>query len=165
MTIELVNARESEVDAAWLRNVYPLYLHDLSEYSRDMYVLNDRGEWEPDYLPSWFSEAGAYPLVICEEGVRVGFALVGRKPYPWRSSDCDQRLSEFFILRAHRRSGIGTRAAKAVFAAFDGVWELYELPRNEAAIRFWRGVIASIAEYREQCWPDFLRQSFRVEKK
>ena len=33
MNIELVDARQSSTDRDWLTNVYPFYLHDLSEIS------------------------------------------------------------------------------------------------------------------------------------
>ncbi|HEX9985687.1 MAG TPA: GNAT family N-acetyltransferase [Thermoanaerobaculia bacterium] len=163
MAIELVNARHSPEARHWLHNVYPFYLHDLSEFQRDIYLLSDEGRWEPDHLPSWFTEAGAYPFVICDDGVRVGFALVGKRPFPWRSPEADQRLGEFFILRSHRGNGVGSRAALEVFKMFSGVWELYELPLNQGAIRFWRRVIASLGEYGEESTPDFLRQWFRME--
>jgi predicted acetyltransferase len=51
------------------------------------------------------------------------------------------RLSEFFVLRKHRRHGFGRRAALALFGQFRGKWQLSVLPGNEPAICFWRTII------------------------
>jgi hypothetical protein len=45
MSVELRDARRSGEDSEWLTNVYPLYLHDLSEFDDGYYQLNDRGLW------------------------------------------------------------------------------------------------------------------------
>ena len=50
-------------------------------------------------------------------------------------------MAEFFVLRAWRGRGIGRRAVFALFDRFRGKWEISELPRNAAAISFWRRVI------------------------
>lgn len=122
-------------------NVYPLYLHDLSEFDDGYYRLNDRGLWEPDHLRSWLEEATDHPLIVLESGQRVGCALVNQAPSPHMQPGMGFRLSEFFVLRKHRRSGIGRRAAFALFDRFGGKWEISELTRNTAAIKFWRRVI------------------------
>jgi len=138
--IRLVDARD-DAERRWIENVYPFYLHDLSEFSESIYHLNDDGTWQPDYLPVWFSERGARPLVLRAEGRRIGFAFVGLDPFPYRSFDVDQRLSEFFILRSFRGRGLGLEAALSVFQAFPGVWELFTLRSNRPAQVFWEKVL------------------------
>ncbi|HZR82922.1 MAG TPA: GNAT family N-acetyltransferase [Candidatus Binatia bacterium] len=149
--IELRDARDSTADREWLANVYPFYLHDLSEFEDHYYRLNDRGLWEPDHLPSWLQDDEDLPLVIIESGARVGFALVNVAPSPHVARDRDFRLSEFFVLRRHRRRGVGRRAAWTLFERMPGRWQLSALARNARAIRFWRGVIEECArgEYDE----------------
>jgi len=39
MTLELRDARRSATDREWLTSVYPLYLHDLSEFDDGYYTL------------------------------------------------------------------------------------------------------------------------------
>lgn len=141
MKIELTDARKSAIDREWLANVYPFYLHDLSEFDEHYYTLNERGLWEPDYLPSWLEEGLDHPLIITESGVRVGFALVNEAPSPHLMPGIRFMVSEFFVLRRFRRSGIGKRAALALFNRFQGRWQLSVLPRNRPAICFWRVVI------------------------
>ncbi|HEY7041989.1 MAG TPA: GNAT family N-acetyltransferase [Methylomirabilota bacterium] len=141
MSLQLRDARGSSADREWLTNVYPFYLHDLSEFDDGYYRLDERGRWSPDHLPGWLDEPEDHPLILLESGERVGAALVHEAPSPHVSAGANFRMAEFFVLRAHRGRGIGRRAVFALFARFPGVWEISELPRNEPAIGFWRRVI------------------------
>lgn len=141
LQLELRDARASAADRVWLTNIYPLYLHDLSEFDETYYHLNDRGLWEPDHLPSWLQDDGDLPLIIVDAGCRLGCALVNRVPSPHLPAGVDFRLAEFFILKRHRRQGIGKRVVFALFDRFVGRWQVSELVRNTPAIRFWRTVI------------------------
>ena len=140
MAVHLVHAH-NDAERRWIENVYPLYLHDLSEFGESIYHLNEEGVWQPDYLPVWFSALGARPLVLRAEDQRIGFAFVGQAPFSYRSFDVDQRLSEFFILRSCRGRGLGRAAAIAVFQAFPGAWELFTLRSNRPSQAFWEKVI------------------------
>nr|AYM54405.1 hypothetical protein [Phaselicystis flava] len=139
MPIEITRATGDE--ATLLRNLYPLYLHDLTEFS-DFYSIDDRGVWQPDYLDFWLSgRPDTHPLILRAEGRPIGFACVGQAPFPFMSPERDFHLSEFFVLRKHRRRGLGRAAARALFDRFPGTWELSEVPENAAAIAFWRRII------------------------
>ena len=138
-----VEVREaSPADRALIRNLYPLYLHDLSAFT-EFYDVDDRGVFFPDYLSDWLDRPSPllHPLVFREGGRPAGFALVGQAPYPHMTPGRDYRMCEFFVLNRSRRRGVGRRAAHAVFAMFPGVWEVSQLPRNTGAIAFWRQVI------------------------
>jgi predicted acetyltransferase len=130
-------------DKVVIRNVYPLYLHDLSPFT-EFYDIDDQGVFYPDYLPDWLDVESPFvhPMIIRADGRPAGFAFVGQAPFPHMTRGRDYRMSEFFVLARHRRRGVGTRAARALFDRFRGVWEVSELPGNERAQRFWRGVIA-----------------------
>ena len=141
MSLELRDARRSPADREWLTNVFPLYLHDLSEFDLTYYTLDDRGVWMPDHRASWLEEDQDHPLIVLESGRRVGFALVNQAPSPHVGPGMDFRMAEFFVLRKHRGHGIGRHAVFALFDRFRGKWEINELPRNTAAIAFWRRVI------------------------
>lgn len=164
MPFELRDARLTVVDRAWLLNVYPLYLHDLSEFDPGYYQLDERGVWQPDHLSSWLSPDTDMPLLLVDDGRRIGFAFVNRKPSPHVAPGFDNRMAEFFVLRRHRGQGLGTRAAHAVFAQFPGRWEVSELVRNEAAIRFWRRVVGEHTggRFDETADADELRQAFKT---
>src|SRR6185312_8660054 len=114
----------SPADRELIRNLYPLYLHDLSAFT-DFYDVDDRGVFFPDYLSDWLDRSSPllHPLVFREGGRPAGFALVGQAPYPHMTPGRDYRMCEFFVLNRCRRRGVGRRAAHAVFAMFPGVWE------------------------------------------
>lgn len=129
-------------ERALIRNIYPLYLHDIWAFT-DFYDLDERGVFFPDYLPDWLDTASplVHPLLIRADGRPAGFALVGQAPFPHMTPGRDFRMSEFFVMSRFRRAGVGQRAAHAIFDRFRGVWEVSELPANTAAVRFWRAVI------------------------
>src|ERR1700730_3245990 len=145
MGLELRDTRRAPADREWLTNVYPFYLHDLSEFDDHYYTLDDRGVWMPDHRASWLEEDGDHPLILVDAGRRAGFALVNQAPSPYMKPGMGFRMSEFFVLRNLRGQGIGRRAVFALFDRFRGKWEISELPRNAAAISFWRRVIGEYA--------------------
>jgi predicted acetyltransferase len=138
-----VEVREaSPADLVLIRNLYPLYLHDLSAFT-ELYEVDERGVFYPDYLPEWLDGPSPrmHSLTVHEGGRPAGFALVGQAPYPHMTPGRDYRMCEFFVLKRARRRGVGRRAAQAIFALFPGVWEVSELPLNTGAVSFWRAVI------------------------
>jgi predicted acetyltransferase len=163
--ITLVNAREDASHREWLRNVYPFYLHDLSQFADDEYRLTETGQWEPDYLPYWLSQPFCHPLVLLENSVPVGFAFVGETPFPFMSDGVKFRLTEFFILRAHRRRGVGRCAAIAVLDGFCGSFELTVIEGNAPALAFWRSVLPEVAmtPVRESTFPGTVHFTFSTE--
>src|SRR5689334_10381852 len=85
-----------ECDAAAahvVRNLYPLYLHDLSEFSGD--VPNRHGIFEPGsdvrslaeqgelaYQAIWWRKPGVlFPFLVLVNGGPAGFALVATGPH------------------------------------------------------------------------------------
>jgi predicted acetyltransferase len=153
LKVGLHDARASAADRQWLTNVYPFYLHDLSEFDEHYYTLNDRGLWEPDHLPSWLQDDTDHSLIIRQSETRVGFALVNHAPSVHMMPGFHFRLAEFFILKRYRRTGIGLRAAQALFDRFRGRWQLSILARNAPAIAFWRRVLGDKASLREESGP------------
>jgi predicted acetyltransferase len=138
-----VEVREaSPADGVLIRNLYPLYLHDLTAFT-DLYDVDDRGVFYPDYLADWLDRRSPlmHPFVVREGGRPAGFALVGQAPFPHMTPGRSFRMCEFFVLNRARRRGVGRRAAHAIFALFPGLWEVSELPLNTGATSFWRAVI------------------------
>jgi predicted acetyltransferase len=161
-SLQLVNTREDASHREWLRHVYPFYLHDLSQFERQEYHLSPSGHWEPDHLPYWLGHAFCHPFVLLSGTFPVGFAFIGQVPFPFMSEDVQFRLSEFFVLRAYRRSGIGRRAALAALASFAGSFELTVLEANAPALAFWRAVLpqAVATPIREATSPGLIRFTF-----
>lgn len=151
-------------DAALLRALYPLYLHDLAAHGGD-YTLDAQGTWQPDLLPYWLTpraEAHVLLLRVGEPALPAGFAFVGTRPFPFMTEGVDVRMAEFFVVAGHRRTGLGRRAAHALFDRFPGTWEVAQLPGNAPAIAFWRSVIRQYTggAFRETCRAHELRQTF-----
>jgi predicted acetyltransferase len=163
-SIQLVDARQEPDLQVWLANVYPFYLHDLSEFHIDSYHLDASGRWQPDPLFYWLDEPFCFPLIALDSDVPVGFAFVGRRPFPFMAEDRDFHLAEFFVLRSHRHTGVGRQIALQALRQFQGRWELWVLPRNVGAVAFWRSVIPEVAAdgVTEELGPAGVRFTFEV---
>ena len=127
-------------DAGVLSNLLELYIHDLSEIFPVESGADGRFGYEK--LPLYWSDPERrFPFLIhC--GTRVtGFALVTRgSPV---SDDPDVfDVAEFFVLRRHRRSGIGRRAAFRLWDRLAGSWIVRVSEANRSGGPFWASVIA-----------------------
>jgi len=133
-------------DGVALANMMQLYAHDFSEH----WAGGPRGELGPDGLftayplDAWWREPGHIPLVVKVGGFLAGFALLDRMSHT--GQPLDRNMAEFFIVRKHRRSGIGTAAARAIFNRSPGRWETAIARANQAALAFWRAAIEPLAE-------------------
>lgn len=154
VAVELVRYEDKPV----LRRLLQLYLYDFSEF--EPLDPNEHGEFDYRYLDHyWAPEPGEdrYPFFIHAGGRRVGFALV-------RVLNGINVMSEFFVMRRHRREGIGKGAASALFSRLPGDWLVHQVPANLPAQAFWRRVIASVTrgDYSEVVDADGVTQRFRV---
>ena len=133
-----------------IRNLYPLYLHDLSEFSG--VFPNQYGIYEDDNVKTlveqfnlqdiWFQKPGVlFPYIIYVDNKPAGFALVSTGQYAPKTTD--NYLYEFFLLRPYRGKNIAGLAAENVLDKFNGKWELYTNPslENIRAQRFWTKTI------------------------
>ncbi|MEF2246498.1 hypothetical protein [Paenibacillus sp. IITD108] len=140
-------------DANVIKNLYPLYLYDLSghydrlpnlhgiyEESDDLRTLSDQYEvqniwWEkPDIL---------FPFLILVNGIPAGFILIATPPHC--NKGVDYFVNEFFLIQSLRGQGIAERAAIMVFEQFKGNWELFTNPieKNIVGQKFWRKTISN----------------------
>src|SRR4051812_50039763 len=117
-----------------LRNLMQLYIHDWSEL-RPLEVGED-GRFEEYRLEPYLAGDGGHAFLI-RVGQRLGgFVLVGTRSRLTGAADIFD-MAEFFILRRHRRSGVGRAAAVATFNRFRGPWEIRQRDENPAATTFW----------------------------
>lgn len=136
-----------------LHNLFPFYFHDLSQYD-DGLDSNEYG------LPVWTATGGETPktpaecvaynwwireechkFLIRADNKPVGFAIVNPGP-KMLTEGIDYDLLDFFLVAKYRGKGIGRQAAVQVFEHYRGVWEVFQLARNTAAIAFWHRVIS-----------------------
>lgn len=104
-------------------------------------------QWQDEWLATWFAAANA-PLIILKHRRPAGFALVGAAP----QAGIDQRMLEFYITPAQRRSGVGRAAARLIFDRFGGTWEITTSLGNHQALSFWRSLLVhhAVGRHRER---------------
>lgn len=132
--IELVPASYDQVPL--LANLLQLYIYDFSEML-DMDVEAD-GRFSYPHLPIYWSDPGRHPFLVRVDGKLAGLVLV-KTGSEWNVHD----MAEFFILRRHRRRGLGTRIAHEVWRRLTGPWEVRVMEANVPAQYFWTHAISS----------------------
>jgi len=127
-------------DFVVVRNLFPLYIHDMSEFVA-LDVEDDGAYAIPASLGSYWEGPDAFerfPFLIRVDQKVAGFALVRKIA----DNPVTYDMGEFFVLRKYRRTGIGRAAARELFDRFAGVWQIRELPANTSAQAFWRRIVA-----------------------
>jgi predicted acetyltransferase len=122
-------------DRTPLQRMLELYQHDLSHvWDQD---LDAHGEYGYS-LDKYWSNPACKAFVFRVAGRFAGFGLVDdRVSLP----ENQWWMSQFFVLKKYRRSGVGHAGARAIFDAIRGRWEIGQMPGNDAAVAFWRRVI------------------------
>ena len=131
-------------------NLMQLYVHDFSEQWADQTrgEVDENGLFEAYPLePYWRDDGEHIPLLLWHGECIVGFALLDKHSHAGHT--VDRNMAEFFILRKHRRGGVGLAAARAIFRRYPGVWEAAVARRNVGALHFWRKVAADYAGIEE----------------
>ena len=136
---EVVLEAATQSDAGLLANLLELYSHDLS----DVFALElgADGRFGYEKLPRYWSEPERrFPFLI-RAGTRLaGFALVTRGS-PVSDDPDDFDIAEFFVLRRHRHSGVGRRAAFLLWNRLAARWIVRVSEGNPEGLRFWASVI------------------------
>ena len=55
MIVSLEDAWRSPAAAAFFRNVWPMYVHEISDFDTDFYRLDALGRWQPDIVEDWIA--------------------------------------------------------------------------------------------------------------
>jgi predicted acetyltransferase len=137
-----------------LRQLLELYVHDLSEIFP--IEIGPDGLFGYDKLPLYWAEpAVRHAFLIMDGGHVAGFALATRGS-PASEDPEDLDVAEFFVLRGHRRSGVGRLAAMALWDALPGHWVVRVSDANRAGLPFWNEVIRSYTsgDFVESARPD-----------
>ncbi len=138
-------------DARVIRNLWPLYQHDLSEF--DKTLPNRHGIFSDDDQtttlaqhvgsldPWWKDPDSLFPYLIIVDGSPAGFNLIAARPRLPEGIQADFVVHEFFVLHAYRGSSVAGRAAMEGFERHRGEWEVVTHPAHPRAIAFWRRVV------------------------
>src|SRR3954468_5063260 len=129
----------SRGDEPTVNRLMQLYAYDFSEFMGgdigDAAVFFS-GETKATYRP----EPWRHAFLVRVEGRLAGFVIVDeRSRITGDPSVVD--MSEFFVLRKYRRSGVGTAAATLAFGRFPRQWEVRELADHASALALWRKTI------------------------
>lgn len=168
MNIDVVLANKE--NSIIIKNMYPLYLHDLSEFNGDM--PNEYGIYEDgpvktlieqyDAQNQWFEEPGKlFPFIIMADSRPVGFILTATHPYI--PKDVDYYVYESFLLRPYRGKNIAEAAVKQIFDKFKGKWMLFTHPteNNKRAQSFWH---KTVGDYTSEDYEVNIEETFAGKK-
>ncbi len=146
MEIEIQKVDESEKHV--LDRLLQLYLYEFSVFEDS--DVNSDGVFEYEYFDEYWEDDDRHPFFIKCDGELVGFALVMTSRPSWLFDEKTiHTITEFFVMRKYRRTGVGKFASFKIFDEFDGEWEIWQLDKNIDAKKFWRAVID---EYTDGQW-------------
>ncbi|HKU38185.1 MAG TPA: GNAT family N-acetyltransferase [Polyangiales bacterium] len=131
--------RATESDGALLANLLELYIHDLSEAFA--IEVGPDGRFGYDRLAAYWAEPERRFAYIIRNGPAIaGFALacVGS---PASDDPTVLDVAEFFVLRRHRRLGVGQRAAHLLWDSLPGSWIVRVSTGNPRGLAFWPAAI------------------------
>jgi predicted acetyltransferase len=131
-----------------LRNLYSLYLHDLSAYTDGLEVSED-GSFEYDSFSLIWEKEGITPYFIIADEKLAGFVLILEAPF---TTKVDKVINDFFILHPFRGKGVATAAVAEILAQNKGSYYISQLVKNATAVHFWRKIY-------KQMEIDFVEQS------
>jgi predicted acetyltransferase len=121
-----------------LRNLFEFYVHDMAA----LFELDTRpdGSYSYNTTPIW--EKG-YDVYVAKTGDSpAGFAIIGSAD-EWLGDAGGHDVHEFFVIRRHRRHGLGRTMADHLWNQYPGEWLVRALEANASAVAFWRSAIAS----------------------
>jgi predicted acetyltransferase len=138
MDVRVVAAERTDKKA--LENLFQLYAYDFSEVLPA--DVDETGRFKVPSLESYWNERWRFPFLLRVDAHLAGFALVHQKSHLSGADDVWD-MAEFFVLRRHRRAGVGMRAAHSLFESHPGAWEVRQRAENATATAFWRRAIAA----------------------
>jgi predicted acetyltransferase/catechol 2,3-dioxygenase-like lactoylglutathione lyase family enzyme len=125
-------------DFAALAQLLELYQYELADIWPQR--LDAAGRYGYD-LQRHANDERHHAYLALADGQPVGFALVAPARVT-RSDGC--WMEQFFILKTHRRSGLGRALALHALTAHPGPWEVGQMTANRGAQAFWRAIAREV---------------------
>ncbi|WP_144613629.1 GNAT family N-acetyltransferase [Bacillus cereus] len=138
VTLQTVQESEKEI----LRNLYALYLHDLSTFTPNI-TIEENGFFECKDLHMFWENDGITPYFIKAENSIVGFLLLLERPYLKKENDFG--INDIFILNQYKGKGIGKRVIENLLKEKRGQYFVIELVKNVPAVSFWKKVYRELS--------------------
>lgn len=137
MGVSLIAAEHAQ--RPLLESLFQFYHYDFAELLGGQ--VGPEGRFATPSLEPYWQDAWRHPFLVRVDEHLAGFALVqGRSRITGAADTWD--VAEFFVMRQHRRSGVGSRVACEVFDRFRGKWEIRQIRANKPATAFWRAVVS-----------------------
>ncbi|REB07085.1 GNAT family N-acetyltransferase [Sporosarcina sp. BI001-red] len=135
MTVTLQPVKKTNIHI--LRNLYSLYLHDLSSYTENLSLEKD-GSFHFDDLELFWNVEGFSPFFLKYNDEIIGFLLLIERPFLKKEKDFG--VNDIFILNKFRRKGFGLQVLENLFNEKPGKYFVIELLDNKPAVLFWKKV-------------------------
>jgi len=137
MEIDIVRAKPEQEPV--VDNLLQLYAHDFSEFHHLEFGADGRFRYKE--LPLYLRESNRQAFLVRKDGMLAGLILVQRGSQISGAEDVWD-MTEFFVVRACRKRGVGTEMARRVWRQFPGKWEVRVMEANRSAYHFWQRAIA-----------------------
>jgi predicted acetyltransferase len=127
-----------------LRNLLECYCHDMAEWF--LFDANEDGLYAYDTAALWDHGVDVHLAFVGR--IPIGFALIGSAAAYVEDAGV-RDLDEFFVVRRHRRCGIGRALATYCWDMYPGKWLVRVYDGNAPGLAFWR---RAIAEYSDEAF-------------
>ena len=135
MRVELI--RVEERDKPVLANVVQFYCYDMSPVRG--VEIDEHGQFPYRYVDHYFVETDRDVHFIRHDGALAGFVMTRELP------TTEREMAEFFVMRRHRRAGVGSDAAEQILSLHRSRWVVAFDDANEEAASFWPGVVSRVS--------------------
>lgn len=139
MTIILKEVLASEKSI--LRNLYSLYLHELSNFTGNLNLSED-GIFHYEELDDFWTIDGLSPYFITLNEKIIGFILLLERPFLKKRNDYG--INDFFILNQYKGKGVAMQAVKKIFEKRPGQYFIIQVIENKRAVAFWKKVYTEL---------------------
>ena len=141
MTGPLQLHRIDRSEEAVLRRLLGDYCHDMAEW----FALDLEADGTYPYPVETLWADACHVHLATIHRAPVGFAIVEDASCGTAASGV-RDLKEFFVVRRHRRAGLGRALASAVWNEYPGGWLVRVFHGNRPALPFWRAAIGAYTE-------------------
>jgi predicted acetyltransferase len=136
--------RATSEDAPLIANLLELYVHDMSEVFPC--EVGADGRFGYPKLSTYWSEPDTRSIYVIRRGDAIaGFAFV-TVGSPASDEPAVHDVAEFFVLRRHRRAGVGRKAAMLLWDLLPGAWTVRVHDGNHRGLAFWPAVVHAYAQ-------------------
>jgi predicted acetyltransferase len=137
--IDVVPVAAHEADV--LTQLYELYLYDFAEHDGTGRQVADDGRFGESDVERFLSMPQSSALLIRVDQKLAGFCMLKRGSA--LAGDMGAMdVAEFFVLRNHRRQGVGRAAATLLWKQHPGRWIVRVGAHNQRALAFWTRTVA-----------------------